>query len=55
MADSGAMAGAMSGTTPIPEFKLPAEMGSANDLRNLHKATEEIIRLRSHQIEKGKN
>ena len=38
---------AQCGTTPIPEFKLPAEISSLHDLRSLHKCTEEIIRLRS--------
>ena len=42
-----AAAAASSGTTAIPEFKLPEEMTSLHDLRLLHKATEEIIRVRS--------
>lgn len=42
------------GTTPIPECKLPAEMGSLHDLRALHKAMEEIVRQRTTQVERGK-
>lgn len=42
------------GTTPLPEFKLPAEMNSLHDLRALHKAMEEIVRQRTAQVEKGK-
>lgn len=34
------------GTTALPEFKLPPEMGSLHDLRALHKANEELVRLR---------
>ena len=47
-------AAASSGTTAIPEFRLPEEMNSLHDLRQLHKATEEIIRVRSQQVERGK-
>ena len=49
-----AAAAASSGTTAIPEFRLPEEMDSLHDLRQLHKATEEIIRVRSQQVERGK-
>ena len=42
------------GTTPIPEFKLPLEMQSLHDLRALHKANEDIVRVRTQQVEKGK-
>lgn len=42
------------GTTALPEFKLPPEMSSLHDLRALHKANEELVRLRYQQVEKGK-
>ena len=51
MADSGE---GTAGTTKVPEFKLPDEMQSLHNLRSLHKAMEDLTRLRHQQIQRGK-